>query len=594
MSEDRVDKLEALLQRVRRNASSPRVSVAPSNGSGATHVLDAASEPVVTTSGYVSMDDPELGVGEELAPDSPRTGSRATILLASSIPPPVADEADVEYDDDDDDADSGQSTAVRRFEPEGFAAESFDIGGDAAVEPPISRSPSSLPSVPPAQVHSKPSPLVQAVVDHAEAQSLDGPDSHFNLMPPPPRLPPISLPSANPEVFGAQARLASDATPPDAYSPAAYPSSRPPPPIAPVPVATSPLAVSVSPSAPPSSFPPPAGERGSRIELDDLEGSLRPSAPSAPPAHLAPSEPPATTNEPASLALSAPEEVVDVDDEAELYDEPSDLVVPSRLADDDAAGVAVTRVPPPRSLLSFEESSPRDTADDEASDVREVSTRPPPSQNETVDVADVDAIERELLASRPIDLEQIETPIPSDRAAASTGHVFEEEETNAFGGREDDARAGSEPRTLPPTPGVDTDEHAPASARKPRETGRPPEDPLPGFEELAEPPPESGEVPSEAAARLAEARDAEAREADEHELGRDDVASDRPTPRPSPPPYDDPMAERTAEVTAMGRVDIVDRSTLSQDIVVAMVSGGFRTASETFGEALAEALSFGE
>ncbi|HTJ85585.1 MAG TPA: hypothetical protein VL400_27900, partial [Polyangiaceae bacterium] len=216
-----------------------------------------------------------------------------------------------------------------------------------------------------------------------------------------------------------------------------------------------------------------------------------------------------------------------------------------------------------------------------------------PSSTGYVDAAELDVIEldeAELIQSAPPE------PSMSDRAPtpapepSEPGNMFDRptrlsDPTSLYADAEIVEDEPYDPETLPPArdlaplasgePTYDLGrDEAPASERKPRDAARPIDDALPGIADDEEPP-ESGEVESQRYPTIA------------RESARAPLSDSPDAPTPIPPPPDD-----TAEVRALGSVDVVDRPAIVSAQPVYVVAERQRV-TRTFGDLLDDALSLG-
>ena len=307
---------------------------------------------------------------------------------------------------------------------------------------------------------------------------------------------------------------------------------------------------------------------------------LYPTSPIAPPAYVgppmsdrSPPMPPAYVASPASTrpAVAPPAYVPPSTTliEPPPFAEPSRRDPPSTTRSGTEPPAAIA--PPPRVADALQEAEPASTG--------------------YVDVSELDVIEldeAELIQSTPPEtsLEPLRIPSPQQ---SEEGEVFDRptrlsDATGIYGDAEaDEDGEPFDPVTLPPSRALaplaegqrptSEDEDVPASERKPRDVARPLDDALPDVddEELA---PESGEA-------LSQRYPTNGREAARAPL------SDSPdAPTPIPPPDD------TAEVRALGSVDVVDRPMVPALDPILMTSARARPA-RTFGELLDDALSLG-
>ncbi len=336
------------------------------------------------------------------------------------------------------------------------------------------------------------------------------------------------------------------------------------------------------------SVPPPVLIRSERpsipLGLEDLDAEYGPDPRSAAPpppvtAQSAVSAPSATPPAPAPVRQPTPPPPAFVAPPA-LVPPPSRLQPPPH--------AAPAPLPPPPAFVAAPAS------------VSTPDTSPPSLDREVaaaevyLDVADVDVIE--------LDEADVLQSVPPETVLGASAESFVPEEETSGGAdasmferptRVSDP-AGyfadeeiADPETLPPArrsagPAVSPPEDvepAPASQRKPRELDRPLDDALDGVEEEA---PESGEVESK---RIPTSR-ARSPEAVEAVSSAEESMLDEPaTPRPA--------VDVTAEVRALGSVDVVDRP--APPLVPVTVAVGSRPYTpRTFGQLLDEALGLGE
>jgi hypothetical protein len=339
----------------------------------------------------------------------------------------------------------------------------------------------------------------------------------------------------------------------------------------------------------------PSARPSAPLDLEDLDAEYGPDPRSAPPPAPAPTLPtPIAPGRPASAPPPAPV----VAPPAYVAKPPTPVPPPAFVAPPGLVPPPSRLQPPPSAVLHTAPNPlpppPAFVAPPVTARAPEPVAPPPPSIDREiaasevyVDASDVDVIEldeADVLQSVPP-----ETVIGSSREAEHD--VFERptrvSDPAGYFADEDVL----DPETLPPVrrssaPAAherEADEIAPASQRKPRELDRPIDDALDGVAE-EEAAPESGEVESKrmptSRARSAEFADAARAEAD----ALDDV--EPATPRPPP-------ADVTAEVRALGEVDVIERP--APPLVPVTVAVGERPHTpRTFGQLLDAALSLGE
>jgi hypothetical protein len=238
-------------------------------------------------------------------------------------------------------------------------------------------------------------------------------------------------------------------------------------------------------------------------------------------------------------------------------------------------------------------------------------TEPPPAQADIPPVAipgaalpDLDAIEADLLEARSSVAPKAElngTAVPTFGAGA-----YAKPQTTLVDDSEPELEVDAGPEIEPAEDSSRTRQHhfleeatgerlksspppeddAPSSVRQPRESERAEDVRFDGFgpiETPSEPPPESGEIPSQR--RIATPHDMERVTEAEAEIEAAEPAIDQ---APDLEPEFD--HEETKEVRALGRVDVVERTRIDQPVDIAVLKGEPR-AVETFAAVLDAALS---